>query len=207
MLWLAAHIWNTGRWLTPAAVVSGFINWGIFPLAAALSGAGAAGIVRALQNLLTPIIQFNAALNLAILPRVADQVADHGAPYARRFALRATGAFAGTVLLYCAAILAAAPFILPLLYGKPEITASGALLWPLALAVLCEAARAASSMSLLAMRRTRIVLVARLVALAAFAMAGFTLAPPMGFIGILWANAAGTAAGAVVVIAAALRAK
>lgn len=209
VVWLASRIWDTGRWLTPAAVVSWIINWGIFPLAAALSGASAAGIIRALQNLLTPILQFNAALHLAILPRIADRVADHGVPYARRFALRATAAFAGTVLIYCAIILATAPFILPLLYGKPEITASASLLWPLALAMLCEASRAASSMSLLAMRRTRIVFVARLISLAVFAAAAFALAPGMGmgFPGILWANALGTAAGAVIVMTAAMRAK
>ena len=171
---------------------------------AAVSGPGPAGIVRALQNLLTPIVQFNAALNLAILPRVADKVADHGPAYARKFAMRATAIFTASVLVYCALILAAAHAILPAIYKKPEIASSAYLLWPLALAILCESTRVASSMSLLASRRTQIVFLARFAALAAFAVGGIILYYVMGFVGIMWANALGSAVGATVVVSAAL---
>lgn len=204
VVWLASHLWSSGRWLAPAAMVSWLISWGVFPLTALISGPGTAGIIRALQNLLTPVVQFNSALSLAILPRVADKVADHGAPYARNFAVRATAIFTAIVLAYCTLILAVAPVVLPALYRKPEIAASAFLLWPLALAIVCEATRAASSMSLLATRRTRVVFLARLVSLAAFAAGGLVLGHFMGFVGILWANAFGNAAGAAVVIAAAL---
>jgi len=203
--WLAAQIWSTSRWLAPAAVVSWVITWGMFPIIAAVSGSAAAGVVRALQNLLTPVVQFNAALNLAILPRVADKVADHGESYARKFAIRATVIFTATVSAYCALILATAHIILPAIYKKPEIAASAFLLWPLALAIICEGARIASSMSLLAMRRARVVFLARLVALAAFAATGIGLSYFMGYVGIMWANALGTAAGTAVVVRAALK--
>jgi O-antigen/teichoic acid export membrane protein len=205
VLWLASHIWHSGRWLTPAAVMSWLVNWGMFPLAAAISGAGAAGVVRALQNLLTPVVQFNAALNLAILPRVADKVADHGVSYARHFVLRATAIFTAIVIAYCGLILATAHIILPALYKKPEIAASAFLLWPLALAIIGEASRIAASMSLLATRRTRIVFVARLASLSAFIVGGIVFGHWMGFAGILWGNALGNALGAAVVIGAALR--
>jgi O-antigen/teichoic acid export membrane protein len=202
--WLAFHIWTSGRWLTPAAVVSWLISWGVFPLVAAISGPGPAGIVRALQNLLTPIVQFNSALNLAILPRVADRIADHGESYARKFVVLGTAVFTAIVLAYCTLILATAHIILPAIYRKSEIVASSFLLWPLALAIVCEATRIASSMSLLAMRRTRIVFLARLVSLAAFVGGGIVFAYFMGFVGILWANVLGNAAGAAVVVATAL---
>lgn len=202
--WLSWQIWNSSRWLAPAAVVSWLIAWGIFPIVAAMSGPAAAGIIRALQNLLTPIIQFNAALNLAILPRVADKVADDGDTYARRFALRGTAVFATTALLYCTLIMATAQFTLPLIYKKPEIAASAFLLWPLSLAIVCEAARVASSISLLATRRTRTVFFARLIALATFASASAILGYFMGYVGIMWANALGTAAGSIVVVSAAM---
>jgi O-antigen/teichoic acid export membrane protein len=205
VLWLASHIWYSGRWLTPAAVMSWLVNWGMFPLAAAISGAGAAGVVRALQNLLTPVVQFNAALNLAILPRVADKVADHGVSYARHFVLRATAVFTAIVVAYCGLILATAHIFLPVLYKKPEIAASAFLLWPLALAIIGEASRIAASMSLLATRRTRIVFVARLASLSAFIIGGIVLGYWIGFVGILWGNALGNALGAAVVIYAALR--
>jgi O-antigen/teichoic acid export membrane protein len=205
VVWLASQIWSSSRWLAPAAVVSWVITWGMFPIIAAVSGSAAAGIVRALQNLLTPVVQFNAALNLAILPRVADKVVDHGEPYARTFAIRATVIFTATVSAYCALILATSHIILPAIYKKPEIAASAYLLWPLALAIVCEGARIASSMSLLVTRRTRVVFMARLVALAAFVGTGIVLAYFMGYVGIMWANALGTAAGTAIVIGAALK--
>lgn len=203
--WLAAQIWNSGRWLAPAAAISWLMNWGIFPLVAAFSGPGAAGIVRALQNLLTPIVQFNSALNLALLPHVADKVADNGDAYARSFALRATLGFAALVLIYCATVLAAAPLLLPLIYRKPEIAASAQLLWPLSFGIVWEASRVAASMSLLATRRTRIVLVARLLSLAVFGLGGAGLGWTAGLPGLLWGNAIATAVGAAIVIVAALR--
>jgi hypothetical protein len=60
-------------------------------------------------------------------------------------------------------------------------------------------------MSLLAMRRTRVVFMARLVALAAFASAGVVLGYLMGYPGIMWANALGTAVGTIVIFGAAFK--
>jgi hypothetical protein len=60
-------------------------------------------------------------------------------------------------------------------------------------------------MSLLATRRTRVVFMARLVALAAFVAPSIVLGYFMGYVGIMWANALGTAAGTIVVVIAALR--
>lgn len=205
VIWLAAKIWSASRWLTPAAVMSWLITWGIFPLIAAISGPAVAGIVRALQNLLTPVVQFNAALNLSILPRIADNVADRGHGYAQRFARYGTAIFTSSALTYCILIIVAAPFILPMIYRKPEIAASASLLWPLSLAIICEAARSASSISLLATHRTRAVFVARVVGLIAFALAGLALGYLMGAPGILWANAFGTAVNTAMVMAAAMK--
>lgn len=202
--WLAVQLWRSGRWLTGAAVASWISNWAVFPLVAATSGAGVAGIIRALQNLLTPIVQFNAALHLAILPRVADKVADVGAHYGRWFALRGTAIFSGVAAAYCGVILAAAHVILPLVYRKPEIAAAAYLLWPLALAVVLDAVRQASSIALLANRRTRIVFVARFAALVAFAAGGLLLGGRFGFVGVLWATVAASATGAAIVLGTAL---
>ena len=204
--WLAAEIWRSGRWLSGAAVASWISNWAVFPLVAATTGAGTAGIIRALQNLLTPIVQLNAALHLAVLPRVADKVADVGAHYGRRFAWRGTALFSAIAAGYCAVILAAAPLILPVVYRRPEIAASARLLWPLAAAIVLDAVRQASAISLLANRRTRIVFIARWLALAVFAIGALVLHSLMGFEGILWATAGASATGAVIVLGTALSA-
>jgi O-antigen/teichoic acid export membrane protein len=202
--WLTGEIWRTGRWLSGAAVASWISNWAIFPLVAMTTGAGAAGIIRALQNLLTPIVQFNAALHLAVLPRVADKVADVGDHYGRRFARRGTAIFTAIAASYCAVVLAAAHWILPTLYRKPEIAAAAYLLWPLALAIVLDAVRQASAISLLARRRTRIVFTARWIALIVFAGCGLLLSALIGFEGILWATAAASAIGAAIVLTSAL---
>jgi O-antigen/teichoic acid export membrane protein len=204
--WLAAEIWRSGRWLSGAAVASWISNWAVFPLVAATTGAGTAGIIRALQNLLTPIVQFNAALHLAVLPRVADKVADVGAHYGRRFAWRGTAVFSAIAAGYCAVILAAAPLILPAVYRRPEIAAAAYLLWPLAAAIVLDAVRQASAISLLANRRTRVVFIARWLAFAVFAGGALVLHALIGFEGILWATAAASATGAAIVLGAALSA-
>src|SRR5437868_14495874 len=85
--WLSRQLWLSGRWLVGAAMGYWATTWGILPLIAATAGLETAGVVRALQNLFTPIVQFNAALNLAILPRVADKVVTAGHRYARSFAI------------------------------------------------------------------------------------------------------------------------
>lgn len=204
--WLAAELWRSGRWLSGAAVASWISNWAVFPLVAATTGAGTAGIIRALQNLLTPIVQFNAALHLAVLPRVADKVADVGAHYGRRFAWRGTAVFSAIATGYCAVILAAAPLILPAVYRRPEIAAAAYLLWPLAAAIVLDAVRQASAISLLANRRTRVVFIARWLAFAVFAGGALVLHALIGFEGILWATAAASATGAAIVLGAALSA-
>lgn len=202
--WLAIELWRSGRWLSGAAIASWVNNWAIFPLIAATTGAGTAGIVRALQNLLTPAVQFNAALHLAILPRVADKVADVGDHYAAWFARRGTIIFTAIAATYCAIILAAAHLILPVLYRKPEIVAAANLLWPLALAVVLDALRQASTMSLLAKRSTRIVFTARWAALVVFAGASLLFTAFIGYPGILWATAAASLTGAVILLGTAL---
>ena len=202
--WLATELWRSGRWLSGAAVATWISNWAIFPIVAATTGAGTAGIIRALQNLLTPIVQFNAALHLAVLPRVADKIADVGDHYGRWFARRGTAVFAAIAAAYCAIILAAAPFVLPLLYRKPEIAAAAYLLWPLAIAIVLDALRQASAISLLARRTTRIVFVARWIALAVFVGSALVLGLLIGFEGILWGTVAASATGAGIVLTSAL---
>lgn len=204
IFWLAAELWRSGRWLSGAAVASWISNWAIFPIVAATIGAGTAGIIRALQNLLTPIVQFNAALHLAVLPRVADKIADVGDHYGRWFARRGTALFAAIAAAYCAIILAAAPLILPLLYRKPEIAAAAYLLWPLAIAIVFEALRQASAISLLARRHTRIVFVARWLSFAVFVASALLLDLLIGFEGILWGTVAASATGAAIVLTAAV---
>jgi O-antigen/teichoic acid export membrane protein len=207
VVWLAVEVWRSGRWLSGAAVINWITTWAVFPLIAATSGAGVAGIIRALQNLLTPVVQFNAALHLTILPRVADKVTDVGEHYGRWFAWRATAIFAAIAAGYCSVILAGAHLILPALYSRPEIAAGAYLLWPLATAIILDALRQASTIALLANRRTRIVFVARWFALVVFLVGGLILNALIGVAGILWATAAASAIGAALVLPAALSAK
>jgi O-antigen/teichoic acid export membrane protein len=188
VLWLIRALWKTGRWLAGAAIGFWIATWGMFPLVAALAGLEAAGILRALQNLFTPIVQFNAALNLAILPRVADKVVVVGRHFARSFALHGTIVFTAIAALYAGLMLAWSDHILRWAYGKPEIIAAAHLLWPLAVAASLESGRQGLTMALLAANRTRIFFFARMVAMVVFLVAAIGLHRLLGVQGILWAT-------------------
>jgi O-antigen/teichoic acid export membrane protein len=202
--WLARQLWLSGRWLIGAAVGFWLTNWGMLPLIAAASGVEMAGIVRALQNLFTPIVQFNAALNLAILPRVADKAVASGPHYAKSFAIYSSGLFLVIVLFYTGAVMSEANTILALLYRKPEIVAGAYLLWPLGLAMVAESVKQGSTMALLALNKTRIFFVSRTVAVSIFIVGAWSVGRLWAPEGLLWANALSHAAGSAIVICAAL---
>jgi len=203
--WLGRQLWRSGRWLIAAALGYWLTTWGMLPLIAAMSNIETAGVIRALQNLFTPIVQFNAALNLAILPRVADKVVEVGRHYARSFAIYSTALFTGLVVLYAAIVAAESKAILSLLYRKPEIAAGAYLLWPLGIAMVLEAARQGSSMALLSLNVTRTFFIARVAAVSVFVAGVLTLGKLWGAEGILWANAMSNAAGAALIFIAAMR--
>ena len=204
VIWLARRLWLSGRWLIGAAMGYWVTTWGILPLIAATAGLETAGVVRALQNLFTPIVQFNAALNLAILPRVADKVVTAGPRYARSFAMYSTALFVGLVLMYAGVVMSESKAILSLLYRKPEIAAGAHLLWPLGLAMIREAARQGSSMALLSLNITRPVFTSRLVAISIFIAGALALSRIWPAEGILWAYAMSHAAGTALIMYAVL---
>jgi O-antigen/teichoic acid export membrane protein len=201
--WLARELWRSGRWLFGAAIGNWVTTWGMLPLVAATAGLETAGVIRALQNLFTPIIQFNAALNLAVLPRVADKVVTAGRQYARSFAIYSTALFLTLVLVYAGLVMSEAKTILSLLYRKPEITAGAYLLWPLGLAMILESARQGSTMALLSLSVTRTFFVSRVVAVSVFVVGVLTLGRIWSAEGILWAYAMSHAAGTALVVYAA----
>ena len=202
--WLALELWRSGRWLVGGALCLWLSQWGMFPLAAAMGGPEAVGALRALQNLFTPIVQFNAALFLSLLPRVADHVAAKGRRFARSFAVYGTVVFTGIVVVYCGLVLLGAERIVALAFRKPEIIASTHLLWPLAAAAVLGAAGQGAGMALLAENRTQAAFVSRVASVLGFAAGAAVLGPLMGVEGLLWANAAANALGTAWLVAAAL---
>ena len=201
--WLARQLWRSGRWLVGAAMGTWVTTWGMLPLIAATAGVETAGVIRALQNLFTPIVQFNAALNLAILPRVADKVVAAGQQYARSFAFYSTALFLVLVLIYAGLVMSEAKTILSLLYRKPEIAAGAYLLWPLGLAMILESGRQGSQMALLSLNVTQPFFVSRVVAVSVFIVGALALGRIWSADGILWAYAMSHAAGTAFVIHAA----
>jgi O-antigen/teichoic acid export membrane protein len=187
--WLALNLLRSGRWLVGAAVCLWIAQWGVFPLAATISGPDAVGVLRALQTLFTPIVQFNAAAYLALLPRVADNVAARGRPYARSFASYGAIAFSGIMVVYCGLVLLEAPRIVAFAFRKPEIIASTNLLWPLAAGIVLQGAGQGPAMALLAEGRNQVLFVSRVAAVLAFFVVAAVLGPLMGVEGLLWANA------------------
>ncbi|MDB5599794.1 MAG: hypothetical protein JWN71_1838 [Xanthobacteraceae bacterium] len=195
IVWLIRRLWSTGRWLAGAAIGFWITTWGMFPIIAAIAGTEVAGIIRALQNLFTPIVQFNAALNLAILPRVADKVAAGGQHLARSFAIQATVGFTTIVVVYAGLVMLGSHRLLALIYHKPEIVNAAYLLWPLGLAMIIESARQGSSMALLSVNRTRMFFMSRVAGVSVFLIGVLILGHLLGAQGILWANVVAHAVG------------
>ncbi len=81
---LAAH-WGYGRWMVGVSLTYWLANSAFAVLLAFGAGLTASAGLRAIENLVTPVLQVTGALSLLALPRVSGQAQEQGGPYLRRF--------------------------------------------------------------------------------------------------------------------------
>jgi O-antigen/teichoic acid export membrane protein len=102
---LTAH-WSYGRWMVGVSLTYWLAN-SAFPILLGLgAGLPASAGLRAVENLVTPVLQVTGALSLLVLPWVSGQAHAHGNPYLRRYqriamivAATAVGGYLGCVML------------------------------------------------------------------------------------------------------------
>ena len=197
ILGLARQLWNAGRWLLGANLVSWINNLGMLPLAAIYAGPAAAGILRALQTLFVPLTLGNGAINTMLLPRLAEIAADEDR-YRLRPVVRLTLVlYAGIALAYMSVILVKSENLVAFVYHNAAITASVGLLWPLSLVYVVEGATVVLGMILLAEARVRAIFLTRTISGLLFLLSVVALAPQMGIAGVVWAMVVSVTATAV----------
>lgn len=114
---IAEH-WGYGKWIMVASIAHGVGNLLYLPLIGAFDGLGEAGALRAMQNLLVPLQQIQAALYLLLLPWIAKKRAENGNRYVREALPRVTGLNILLSGVYLAGVLHFGRRIVTLLYGN-----------------------------------------------------------------------------------------
>jgi O-antigen/teichoic acid export membrane protein len=113
----AAEMWNFGRWILPSALFFPLITQVQMLWTSALIGLGSAGVLRALQNPVLPVVQVQTALGTLGLPVLAREFATgHTRAMLRRSAVY-IAALGGVALLYEIAVLVTGGLWDRLLYG------------------------------------------------------------------------------------------
>ncbi|MCS7315454.1 MAG: hypothetical protein RMI94_07570 [Bryobacterales bacterium] len=130
-----AH-WSYGRWMVGVSLTYWLAHSAYAVLLGLGAGLAASAGLRAVENLLTPVLQLTGALSLLVLPRVSGQAQQAGGPYLRRFqrtAMTVAAALVGGYLL-CAWLLREP--LMRVLYGPGAYAELARLVPVLALATL-----------------------------------------------------------------------
>jgi len=113
---LTAH-WSYGRWMMGVSLTYWLAN-SAFPILLGVgAGLSASAGLRAVENLVTPVLQVTGALSLLVLPWVSGQAHAHGNLYLRRYQ-RLAMLVAGTVIgAYLLGVLLLRQPLMRALYG------------------------------------------------------------------------------------------
>lgn len=193
---VCANHYQFARWTLPASLTHALGVHALTPSLAAHAGLRAAGVLRATQNLTTPILQTQAALGILMLPRLSAHRARAGTLSApvRRFAL----AMFTLSAVYCALVALFGEQLLAFAYGVGAYSGSAWVLDLLLPAVLLSAISGACSAGLRAARAVRAVFWSKLAAGFAACVIGIPLVFSYRLPGVCWALLCTAAAEALV---------
>lgn len=129
--------WQYGRWMVGVSLTYWLANSAFPVLLGMTSGLAASGVLRAAENLVSPILQATGALSLLLLPWVAGQTRALGTAYLLRFRRHAVLAALGVTGGYLLPVVLLRRPLLELFYGRSRNHAALEQLVPvLALAAL-----------------------------------------------------------------------
>ena len=191
--WLMRQCWHSGKWLTAASVTLSMSNFFILWITAAMFGASASGILRAVSMLFMPINQFTSAMGALLVPRIADIGASQSARRLRTAALLTIAVLGATAAAYSLVVLILGRDLFVLVYNKPEVTGVIELLWLVAIYAILEAVTSATALVLMANGITRSNFWSRFASLAVLVPGTVCLGMVIGLDGIMWAATAGSA--------------
>ena len=122
--------WRYGRWALGSSLIS-WVNGDAvyYLLIASFTGVAAAGTLKALLNLGSPVGQTCTGLSQLFLPYGARIHCQNGWPGLSAFTLRITGLFAGGAIVYWMIIIFLKQQVFSALYGGKYLAAAGLLPW------------------------------------------------------------------------------
>lgn len=190
--------WTYGRWMFLAAMAHWLSVGSIVPVLGALASLEAAGVYRALSNLLAPVQQLMTAATMLVLPRLAAGREQGGGDRAgwRELML---GALTGPLTaIYVVVLIIWGRDLLDLLYDQPAYSAHAALIGGFAVYAILLAFSHSLAVALRAREDTASIFNAKLASAAAALLLGFPLIWSMGLTGAVVALNISTLAEAAV---------
>ncbi len=189
--------WNYGRW----AIASSVATWGtgaIFYFAlTSFHGLSAAGEMKALLNLSSPVGQGFAAFSLLSLPYASRIHHQEGPSGLKRLAWHLTYIYAGGTIAYFVVIIFIRGFLLHLLYADKYMQVISLIPW-VGLGMVLRIAATAQAILLRALQSPRQVFIAYGASGAVAAVIGIPLCWAFGLTGAVWAGVLSSATALVV---------
>jgi len=132
---LQAH-WTYGRWMLGVSLTYWLANSALPVLLALSAGLAGSAELRAVENLVTPILQATGALSLLLLPWVSGQTQALGPAYLRRFHLHGMLAAVSITGGYLVPVVLLRGHLMEWIYGPGAYTALAGLVPVVALATM-----------------------------------------------------------------------
>jgi O-antigen/teichoic acid export membrane protein len=194
----AREHWAFGRWILAASVAHAVANGLYLPILGVLGGLHQSAVLRALQNLQTPLQQVLASISMVAYPFMSRQVAEQGTGYVRR---RGSTFVLLNMALASAYGLTIAAFGRPLLaaiYGSGYYTAHASLVALFAATAALAALAQCLGILVRSIYRPQAVLWAKMAGAAWFCGAGIPLVQTFGVEGAIIGLGGGALAESIV---------
>jgi O-antigen/teichoic acid export membrane protein len=187
--------WRYGRWLIPTGLLTWITTWGIVPITGSLVGTEAAGRLRAMQLLLQPLFQVNAALAALLLPSAVSALRTGGPTGLCRFGGRVVAVYGLYSSAYALPLILLPGLIMTIVYPAAYAGDAAVVLPILAVFGIFESLRHAAWMPPSARGATREIFLARASGSVVFVI---VIGPLCSLFGLLGAAAACALAGGVI---------
>lgn len=188
--------WGLGKWLCAGQVtvsMQGYANYWLLPLLVGMTETGVYAACTSIASLANPLLT---AFRNILTPRAVLAFRDGGGASLRRQAFRDALVLAGTMSLFCVAVLLGGDTLMRLVYYGPEYGGQGHVVTILAVAMMAAAVGAPASNALASMERPQAIVLATSVGTAVTLAVVWILSVEWGLLGAAYGFLAGNVAGA-----------
>jgi O-antigen/teichoic acid export membrane protein len=170
LIWSWRRFWRAGRPLTAASLSYWMANTGLIPVAAAMLGREAAGLLRIVQTFTNPLAQLTSIMISVALPPAAERLRSPTRAMFVRVSMRSVALFAAIAVAYSLLLILYGPPLVHLLFHGKLDGVGRAVLVVASLAATLDMIASALGVPLLAIGRTAAILHGRIAALVALSV-------------------------------------